>query len=237
MLAALLADPVGAFAQSRLPAGVAADTLVLGAAALAASGGVGGPTLSAGDRIATWVVGKVGVGNPAATGRPVMDVPAGAVVASFGGGPPFAWPAGHAVWTAPRRGRLWFAINAAADHDVGGAARLVVVPLAAPGSPAQAAFPSPAATLERAPGGALVRYTDRAGFGLAPSTLRLEITTSHGVAYDLAAWSDPGAGVAFVPLPPPGISLPPGIHRLRATVEDALGNRGASNEIVFDAGP
>ena len=219
----------------RLPAGVDADTLVLGAGALGATMDVEGPTLSAGERIAAWVVEAAEVGNPAATGRPVPDAPAGAVIASFSGGPPFAWPSAPTVWTAPRSGRLAFGVNAIADHEVRGAARVAVVRLGPPESAPQRAFVPPVITLERASGGARVRYADRTGFGLAPSTLRFVVTTSRGVVYHLSSWTRPGARETVLPLPPPALSLPPGVHRLTATVLDHLGNTSTSGEIAFDA--
>ncbi len=241
LAAALLAPAVPVSAQTRtlddLPSGVASDTLVLGADALAGSGAVGGPALSAGERVAAWIVDDAEVGNPGASGRPVPDAPAGAVVASFGGGPPFAWPAEPVVWTAPRSGRLTFGLNAVEGHQVRGAARMVVVPLGLAGSGAEDAFPPPAITLERAGDGVRVRYSDESGFGLAPSTLRFVVTTSRGVVYHLSSWVRPGPRETVLPLPPPGLGLPPGIHRLSAAILDHLGNEASAGEIAFDAAP
>jgi hypothetical protein len=235
MALAAAAGPARAQTTPPVPAGVAADTLRLDAEALIGAGGVDWRPLSGGERIATWVVGRVEVGNPAATGRPVPDAPPGAVVASFGGGRPFAWPDGKVVWTAPRAGRLTFGLNALPEHALGGAARIVVVALGTQGSEGQRAFPAPAIDLERAAGGALARYSDRAGFGVAPSTLRLTVTTNRGVTYHLSSWARPGERETFLPLPPPGIDLPPGVHRLYATVLDHMGNAAPAAEISFEA--
>lgn len=242
IVAAVLASGAGqrAVAQTRsspahLPAGIGADTLRLDAHALFELGGVSWGRLAGGERVATWVIERPGVGNPRATGRPVPDAPADAVVASFAQGRAFGWPDGPVVWTAPREGPLVFGLNAVPNHEIEGAARVVVVPLGAPESAVQRAFPAPAIELERAPGGAVVRYRDRAGFGLAPSTLRLTVTTSRGVTYHLSSWARPGARETFLPLPPPEIPLPPGVHRLTATILDRAGNSARSKEIAFDA--
>lgn len=217
-----------------LPADVPTDTLTLGAGALIDGGGVSWGSLAEGERVAVWVVSEADLGNPGATGRPVPDAPAGAVVASFAGGPPFAWPHGPVVWTAPQAGRLAFGVNAIADHDVSGSARVVVKPLGRLDSEAQRAFAAPAIALERAPGGAIARYRDRTGFGLAPTTLRFILTTSRGVMYHLSAWARPGERETFLPLPPPDLTLPPGVHSLTATVLDRIGNAAPSAEIAFD---
>jgi hypothetical protein len=242
IVGAVLASGAGqqAVAQSRsslavLPPGIAADTLRLDASALFELGGVSWGSLAGGERVATWVIERPEVGNPGATGRPVLDAPADAVVASFAQGRAFGWPDGPVVWTAPREGPLVFGLNAVPNHEIEGEARVVVVPLGVAESAAQQAFPAPMIELERAPGGAVVRYRDRGGFGLAPSTLSLTLTTSRGVTYHLSSWAQPGERETFLPLPPPEIPLPAGVHRLTATILDRAGNSARSGEIAFDA--
>lgn len=187
--------------------------------------------LTAGEAVAAWVESDVAVGRPRLEGRPVGDAPLGAVVARFEGSGVFAWPDRPFVWTAPGPGRLVFGVNAYGAHEPEGRARVVLVPLT---GGAARAFPPPAIVLDRVAGGILARYADRAGFGLAPSTLRLTVTTNRGVTHHLAPWTDPGARETFLPLPPPSLALPPGVHTLSATVGDWLGNFAPAARIAFD---
>lgn len=188
--------------------------------------------LATGDRIVVWVESDVEAERPGAGGLPVPDAPAGAVVARFGGRPPFAWPDGPIAWTAPAAGRLAFGLNGRPAHGLHGPARVVVARLDDPG---RAAFAPPAIELERVEGGVAVRWTDRAGFGVDARTLSFRLTTSHGTVYDLGPWGPLGAGYAVLPLPPP-IPLPPGVHTLSATITDRLGNRATRSTIAFHGG-
>jgi hypothetical protein len=51
----------------------------------------------------------------------------------------------------------------------------------------------------------------------------------------MAPWSPIGPEATVLPLPPPGIALPPGIHRLSVTVTDRVGRDAPPATIVFDA--
>lgn len=215
---------------------VVADTVRIEGEALA----VGVPsvayarTLAVGERIAVWVENDVEIGRPGLEDRPVPDATLGAVVARFEGSGVFGWPERPFAWTAPGSGRLVFGINAYGAHEPRGRARVVVVPLGPPGSEAPLAFPPPSIELERVPQGIVARYADRAGFGIVPSTLRLTVTTNRGIEHQLAPWATPGPRDTFLELPPPGVTLPPGVHALSATVEDWLGNAALPARLVFD---
>lgn len=219
-----------------IPAGLAADTLVLRADSVPARRTWSRP-LEAGDRVVAWVEGRVRAGRPDAGGRPVPDAPAGAVVARFGSSAAFAWPVGRTVWAAPAAGRLAFGLNGRPAHELEGTARVILVPLGAEGSAAQSAFERPILALDRVEGGVRARYADRAGFGLVPRSLSLTLTTSHGTVYYLGPWVPPGARETTLPLPPPGIDLPPGVHTLTATITDRLGNVSPPASLRFDTGP
>ncbi|MGH7544311.1 MAG: hypothetical protein ACREK7_10270, partial [Gemmatimonadota bacterium] len=149
----------------------------------------------------------------------------------------FAWPREPVVWTAPATGRLDFALNGSTVHELEGEADLVLVRLGGPGSPPPEAFPPPSVTLERVTGGVEARYRDVAGFGLDPKTLRFTVETSRGIRIQMAPWSPVGPAATVLPLPPPGIPLPPGIHRLSVTVTDRVGRDAPPATIVFDAAP
>lgn len=213
------------------PPGVAARALVVDAP-VGGSAVVTPFAMATGDRVVVWVESDVEVARPDAGGRPVPDAPAGAVVARFGGGRPFAWPERPTVWTAPRPGRLAFGLNGRAAHGFEGGARLSVVRLDAA---TRAAFRPPAIELDRVDGGVAVRWVDRAGFGVDARTLSFRLTTAHGTVHDLGPWSPLGDGRAVLPLPPP-VELPPGIHVLSATITDRLGNRAPRSTITFHTG-
>jgi hypothetical protein len=192
-------------------------------------------TLATGEGIAVRVENEVVIGRPGIEARPVLDAPVGAIVARFEGSGVFAWPDRPFVWTAPSPGRLVFGINAYGAHEPRGRARVVAVPLGSQGSSVSRAFPPPLIQLERVPQGVVVHYSDRAGFGVVPSTLRLTLTTSRGTEYRLAPWATHSERETFLPLPPPAIDLPPGVHTLSVTVEDWLGNVSEPATIAFDA--
>lgn len=239
---ALLAHPRTSPAQE-IPAGVARETWIVDRPAVGewpgggweAPAAGGGPTLAAGERIAVWIRGAARAADPGAAPLPVGEARPGEVVARFGGGRWFAWPEEPVVWTAPATGRLDFALNGSTAHDLDGAADVVVVRLGGRGSAAPEAFPPPSVTLERVTGGVEARYRDRSGFGLDPKTLRFTVETARGVRIQMAPWSPIGPEATVLPLPPPGIALPPGIHRLSVTVTDRVGRDAPPATIVFDA--
>lgn len=222
-MAASLATPVRA--QSPLPP-VRADTLVVSPGSTVAYP----RPLATGERIVVRSRSAVEAEDPGAGGRPVPDAPVGAVIARFGGGPPFAWPEGRTVWTAPWRGRLTFELNGRPAHRPGGRARVVVVRLT---DAARAAFPAPTVDVERGQGGIVASYRDVAGFGLDLRTLALHVETSHGTRYRLAPWAPVGEERTVLPLPPP-VSLPPGVHTISAEITDRLGNVARSTAVRFD---
>lgn len=225
LLTGLFALPHGLPAQS-LPAGVAADTVVLEAES---PGFVPAVSLGTGESVVVWVEADVEVGARELGGRPVPDAEVGAVIARFGGSAPFGWPVEPTVWTAPGPGKLAFGVNGHAGHGMTGRARLVVVGLDA----ARARFARPSIELERVDGGLRARWADRAGFGVDRRTLSFTLTTARGTVYELGAWGPVGDREAILPLPPP-IDLPPGIHTLSATITDRLGNRARPATVAFD---
>jgi hypothetical protein len=241
---ASLALPVSSPAQE-IPAGVARETLVVERPAVGdwPGGGSGDPavgdgaSLTTGERIAVWIRGAARVGEPGAAPLPVGEAAPGEVVARFAGGRWFAWPRDPVVWTAPAPGRLDFALNGSTAHELDGVADVVLVRLGGPGSPPPEWFPPPWVGLERVAAGVEARYRDRAGFGLDTRTLRFTIETARGVRIQMAPWSPVGREATVLPLPPPGIALPPGIHRLSVTVTDRVGRDAAPATIVFDAAP
>lgn len=226
-----------------IPSGVARESLVVDRPAVGEwpgggsqdPAGAGGPTLAAGERIAVWVRGAARAADPEAAPLPVGEARPGEVVARFAGSRWFAWPGEPVVWTAPAPGRLDFALNGSTAHELDGAAELVLIRLGGPGSPPPEGFLPPAVSLERVTGGVEARYRDRAGFGLDSKTLRFTVETARGVRIQMAPWAPVGAEATVLPLPPPGIALPPGIHRLSVTVTDRVGRDAPPATIVFDA--
>lgn len=234
LLIVLVAPPAG-WAQD-LPAGVPADTLRLPAETDYLAGRTGRSIpLEAGERIVSWAIEGVPVERPDAGGAFVPDAPAGDVVARFAGSGPFAWPVEPTVWTAARRGSLSFGLHARAAHEPSGAARVVVVRVGAEGSAVQGVFEPPELDFDRVADGVRVRYADRAGFGLVRGTLTLTIRTARGTVYSMKPWTRVGPESTLLPLPPPGIELPPGPHVLEATIRDRLGNASPVATIVFDS--
>jgi len=227
-LVLLVAGPVGTLAQSP----VRADTLVVRAGAEAAPAPA--VSLSAGERIAVWVESDVDVGERGVGPGPVGDAVVGEVIARFGTSGAFAWPRKPVVWIAPAAGALSFDVNAYPAHRARGRAEVAVLRLGSLGQPPPPGFERPILQLERVPGGVRARWVDRAGFGAEPATLALELTTSHGTVYRLGPWVRPGPAEVTLPLPPTGLLLPPGVHTLRATIEDRLGGESPPATIRFD---
>ena len=179
---------------------------------------------------------------PAGLPVPVEEAAPGEAIARFEGSGWFAWPAEPVVWTAPRDGVLEFALNLRPEHGRAAAidtaaVHLEIVRLGTAGSQVRRAFPPPVIALERVPGGFRARYRDRAGFGLDPMSLRITITTARGTSVRLRSWAPPGSESTMLPLPPPGLPLPPGIHALTATIEDRIGNAAPPARLAFDAAP
>jgi hypothetical protein len=241
---ALLALPRTSPAQE-IPSDVARETLVVDRPAVGewpggsweAPAGEGGPTLAAGERIAVWVRGAARAADPGAAPLPVGEALPGEVVARFAGGRWFAWPGEPVIWTAPAPGRLDFALNGSTAHELDGTSDVVLVRLGGPETSPPEAFPAPFVALERVTGGVEARYRDRAGFGLDSRTLRFTVETSRGVRIQMAPWAPIGKEATVLPLPPPGVALPPGIHRLSVTVTDRVGRDSPPATIVFDAAP
>ena len=209
------------------------ETLVVRAEE-AASSSLPSISLAAGERIAVLVESDIDVGDPEIGPGPVKDAAPGDVIARFGTSGSFAWPERPVVWIAPAPGALVFDVNAHAAHHARGEAHVEVLRLGPLGAPPPAGFEPPILQLDRAPGGARARWSDRAGYGVEPATLLLELTTSHGTVYRLDSWARGGANEVLLPLPPPGITLPPGIHTLTATIEDRLGGKSPPSTIRFD---
>ena len=191
-------------------------------------------TLAAGERIAVRVEDEVEVGKRDAGPGPVADAAVGDVIARFGASGAFAWPAKPTVWIAPDAGTLTFDVNAYPAHRARGAARVEVLRLGGLDAAPPSGFEPPILQLDRVPGGARARWSDRAGYGVEPATLLLDLTTSHGTMYRLDPWVRPGPAEVTLPLPPPGLALPPGIHTLTATIEDRLGMASPPSTIRFD---
>ena len=241
---ASLALPGSGSAQE-IPSDVDRETLVVDRTAVGEwpgggwedTPGDGGSALTAGERIAVWVRGAARAADPGAAPLPVGEASPGEVVARFAGGRWFAWPREPVIWTAPEAGRLDFALNGSTAHELEGEADVVLVRLGGPGSSPPEGFPPPRVTLERVTGGVEARYRDMAGFGLDAKTLRFTVETSRGVRIQMAPWSPVGREATVLPLPPPGIALPPGIHRLSVTVTDRVGRDASPATIVFDAAP
>ncbi|HUP02262.1 MAG TPA: hypothetical protein VM737_12200 [Gemmatimonadota bacterium] len=232
-----LQTPRAAAGQTLLPMR-AADTLEVASGPDLPSSGPpsrGSLRLATGEAVAVWILGGARVPDPGAGPGPVGEAAAGEVIARFGDSGWFAWPLEPVVWTAPRPGMLEFALNLWPGHGDGDSARVVLVLLGAPADPTRHAFPPPSVFLERVPGGVRARYSDRAGFGLDTRSLRLTLTTARGTVYRLGPWVRPGPQATTLPLPPPEVPLPAGIHTLTATIEDRVGNAAPAAKITFDA--
>lgn len=227
-LVATLASAPAALAQT---APVRSDTLVVRAGD---SGPAPAVRLAAGERIAVWVDSDIQVGDRDAGPAPVPDAAVGEVVARFGTSGSFAWPGRPTVWIAPAAGALAFDVNARPAHRARGTAEVAVLRLGPVGAPPPSGFERPILQLDRVAGGVRARWADRAGFGVEPATLAFELTTAHGTVYDLGPWVRPGRNEATLPLPPPGLALPPGVHTLTAIIEDRLGGESPPATIRFD---
>ncbi|HET6617379.1 MAG TPA: hypothetical protein VFH69_06185, partial [Gemmatimonadota bacterium] len=119
--------------------------------------------LAAGERIAVRVESDVDVGDAGVGPGPVKDAAPGDVIARFGTSGSFAWPERPVVWIAPAAGALVFDVNAHAAHHARGEAHVEVLRLGPLGAPPPAGFEPPILQLDRAPGGARARWSDRAG--------------------------------------------------------------------------
>jgi hypothetical protein len=236
-LMTLLAPVALARAQTGGSSEPRVEVLVVPADADASAGGPSEAAvvrLAAGERIAVRVEEEVDVGERDAGPGPVADADVGEVIARFGSSGAFAWPEEPTVWIAPAGGALAFDVNAYPAHHARGSARIEVLRLGGLGSPPPAGFEPPILQLDRVPGGARARWSDRAGYGVEPATLLLQLTTSHGTVYRLDPWVRPGPAEVTLPLPPPGLALPPGVHTLSATIEDRLGITSPPSTIRFD---
>lgn len=191
--------------------------------------------LVAGERIAVWVESDVEVGDRGVGPGPVGEAAVGELIARFGASGAFAWPRRPTVWIAPAAGALSFDVNSYPAHRARGSAEVAVLRLGPLGSMPPVGFEAPILQLDRVEGGVRARWSDRAGFGVEPATLAIELTTSHGTLYRLGPWVRPGAREVMLPLPPPGLVLPPGIHTLTATIEDRLGTKSPPSTIRFDS--
>lgn len=231
LLVLALAAGAAPLAAQPPPASAPAETLRV------AAGSPEAPAiaLAGGERVAVWTDSDVRLAAPEAGPPPVAEGAPGELIARFAGSGAFAWPREPVVWTAPRTGRLVFGLNTWPAHGARGEARVLVVRLGAAGRPPPAGFATPWVELARVPGGVVVRYRDGAGFGLDRKSLRLTLTTAHGTRVRLAPWAEPAAAETTLPLPPPGVPLPSGIHTLSATIADRLGNEAPPATITFDA--
>ncbi len=221
--------PSPAHSQS-IPPDLPTDTL-----RIQADGTEPGVALSSGERLVVWVENHVRVARPRAASLPVPEAQAGEVIARFQNGARFAWPVEPIVWAAPREGRLTFGLNGAAAHRMTGAAHIIVARLGVDPSPTQKMFAPPSLTLERTAGGVKAHYADRAGFGLDLAALRFRLITAQGAIFHLASWVGAGERETTLPLPPPGVPLPAGVHTLEATITDRLGNDAPSATLTFDS--
>ena len=209
-------------AQLRVPAATTARDPVPYPAALAE-----------GERLLLDVEGEVRGYAP----DPRGGIAAGALVATFAGGPPFLIGTGRLVWTAPRDGRLAFAVAQAGGRRLEGGYEVAVTPLGRAGDPRQRAFPAPRiAFATREPGGPLLElvYADRAGFGLDLASLRVVLDAENGERLVLSRWFERDATVARLVRLPPEVRLPPGVHRVTARIADRLGNVSPPATIFLD---
>ena len=228
-----LAIAAPASAQNGAAVGPRVEFLVVPASQPGHSAANPAITLAAGERIAVRVEDEVEVEERDVGPGPVTDAAVGEVVARFGSSGAFAWPARPTVWIAPDAGTLTFDVNAYPAHRAHGTARIEVLRLGGLDAAPPSGFEPPILQLDRVPGGARARWSDRAGYGIEPATLLLELTTSHGTVYRLDPWVRPGPTEVTLPLPPPGLPLPPGIHTLTATIEDRLGITSPATTIRF----
>lgn len=221
--------PIPARSQS-IPASIPTDTL-----RVRADGPEPQIALSSGERLVVWVENRVRIARPRPGSLPVPEASAGEVVARFRDSARFAWPLEPIVWTAPHAGRLSFGLNGTAAHRMTGSADVIVARLGAGSSRTQETFAPPSLTLERTAGGVKAHYADRAGFGLDVAALRFRLITAEGVTFHLASWVPAGARETTLPLPPPDVPVPAGVHTLEATITDRIGNDAPTATLTFDS--
>lgn len=213
--------------------------------------------LAQGDRLLIDVEGEVAVARDDDSRGPVTSgrIPTGALVGTFGGGPPFLIGRGRLLWTAPAAGRLGFAVEGGGSGEPTGSYRVRLTPLGPRGDPRQRRFAPPHARFlpGRADGPLLeLSLVDRSGLGLDRKTLRVFLDTRDGGRVVLTPWfeidsrraasavappGDPAPADSFgarLPALPTGAGVPPGVHRVIATVADALGNESPPATVYFD---
>lgn len=176
-------------------------------------------------------------------------IPAGALVARFDGGPPFLVmgptrsgeddrrQAARLLWAAPTSGRLGFAVAPGPSRGLTGGYSVGLIPLGRRGDPRQARFPIPwIAFVPRSHGGDFleVTYGDRSGLGLDRKTLQVILDTERGERVVLSPYFRVDSEGAVLEALPPEVDLPPGVHKVTATIGDALGNVSAPAEIFLD---
>ena len=242
-LAAWLSSPSRSTAPAARPAGTSTlapartDTVLH----VPASGGTGEPVfyprpLAQGERLALEIEGTVdGLGPDSADG-----MPAGALVASFDGGPPFLMSMGsrarkdgrpaiahRLVWTAPAAGTLAFAVAQEEGRRLGGGYRVNVIEIGVLGDPRQAGFPRPWIRFaSRSPEGDFLEltYSDRSGYGLDRGTLKVFLDTERGERFVLTPYFTADSRGAVLAALPGDVDLPAGVHKVTATIGDMLGN-------------
>jgi hypothetical protein len=189
--------------------------------------------LARGDRLLIEAHGSVS----GAVADPAGGIGAGDLVGRFASGPPFLVGTGPLVWSAPSAGELAFDVMRRSGRTLDGGYTVRVLAIGPRGDPRQSAFPAPTiAFLPRTAGGPFLalRYADRAGFGLDLKTLTVVLDADAGQRFVLSSGFDAEPTGASLMAPPPEVVLPPGVHRVRATIGDALGNVSAPAEIFVD---
>ncbi|MFN2433360.1 MAG: hypothetical protein ABR599_11210 [Gemmatimonadota bacterium] len=194
-------------------------------------------SLEEGERVIVEVEG--GVRGPASA--LAGGIRPGALVGLFEAGPPFlvAVPATEGtrlLWTAPADGRLAFAVEPAGAGELSGGYDLRITELGRRGDARQRRFPAPwIGFLPRTPDALVtLAFEDRAGFGLDRRTLKVFLDTERGRRFVLSDAFDIGARGARLTALPPEVVLPPGVHRVSATIGDALGNTSPPAMIFLD---
>jgi hypothetical protein len=204
--------------------------------------------LGAGDRLLIEAEGDVVVEPPADDDvrEPAVrgDISRGALVAVFAGGSPFPIGREPLLWAAPAPGRLGFAVQGGESGRTRGGYTIRVIPLGPRGDARQRRFPAPVARfLPRREGGPLLELVlaDRSGLGLDRGTLRVFLDTRDGERVVLTPWFEVNDGPegadsldARLRTLPADAGVPPGLHRVTATVADALGNESAPATVYLD---
>jgi hypothetical protein len=179
----------------------------------------------------------------------------GALVASFNGGPMFLMgptpelregiragdegrrnPGRTLLWTAPAPGSLAFAVAQDPAGSLSGGYRLRIESVGRRGDPRQGRFllPTIAFSLRTEDAFLDVTYADRSGFGLDRKTLKVILDSELGERVVLSPYFEPRPGGATLRRLPPHLRLPPGVHRVTATIADALGNVSPQAENFID---